>query len=130
MIRTYLDAGVLIAAVRGKEPIAIRALEILDDRQFVSSIFLRLELLPKPTYFKNSSEVEFYEAVFDSVVEWADATDLIVDEAYKEACRFGLAALDALHVAAAASVGADEFVTTESSTKPIHRTKFVRVVSL
>ena len=64
MIRTYLDAGVLIAAARGKEPIAIRALEILDDpnRQFVSSIFLRLELLPKPTYFKNSSEVEFYEA--------------------------------------------------------------------
>jgi len=48
MIRTYLDAGVLIAAARGKEPIAIRALEILDDpnRQFVSSIFLRLELLP------------------------------------------------------------------------------------
>jgi|SRR6185295_3134458 len=132
MIRTYLDAGVLIAAARGKEPIAIRALEILDDpnRQFVSSIFLRLELLPKPTYFKNSSEVEFYEAVLDSVVEWAGATDLIVDEDYKEACRFGLAALDALHVAAAASVGADELVTTEGATKPIHRTRSVRVVSL
>jgi len=89
-----------------------------------------LELLPKPTYFKDSSEVEFYEAVLDSVVEWADSTDLIVDEAYKEACSFGLAALDALHAAAAASVGADELVTTEGSTKPIHRTQSVKVVSL
>lgn len=132
MIRTYLDAGVLIAAARGKAPIAIRALEILDDpnRQFVSSIFLKLELLPKTIYFKNSAETEFYEAVLDSVSYWANSTDSIVEQAYREACAFGLAALDALHVAAAVSAGADELVTTEKSNKPIHRTRSIKVISI
>lgn len=132
MIRTYLDAGVLIAAARGTAPIAIRALEILDDpnRQFVSSVFLKLEVLPKAIYFKNSAESEFYEAVLDSVIYWADSTDSIVEQAYKEACAFGLAALDALHVAAAASAGADELVTTEKRNKPIHRTQSVKVISI
>jgi hypothetical protein len=31
MIRTYLDAGILIAAARGKAPLATKALDILDD---------------------------------------------------------------------------------------------------
>jgi predicted nucleic acid-binding protein len=132
MIRTYLDAGVLIAAARGKAPIAIRALEILDDpnRQFVSSIFLKLEVLPKAIFYENSSEAQFYEAVLDSVIYWADSNDSIVEQAYREACAFGLAALDALHVAAAASAGADELVTTEKSNKPIHRTQSVKIVSI
>ena len=44
MIRTYVDAGVLITAARGVAPIAIKALEVLDDpnREFASSIFLKL----------------------------------------------------------------------------------------
>jgi hypothetical protein len=52
MIRTYLDAGVLISAARGKAPLATKALDILDDpnRQFVSSVFLKLEVLPKAVY--------------------------------------------------------------------------------
>jgi len=64
MIRTYLDAGVLIAAARGKAHLATKALDILDDpnRQFVSSVFLKLEVLPKAVYHKNTSEVEFYES--------------------------------------------------------------------
>jgi predicted nucleic acid-binding protein len=132
MIRTYLDSGVLIAAARGKAPLAIKALDILDDpnRQFVSSVFLKLEVLPKAVYHKNTSEVEFYEAVFDAVTDWAESTDEIIERAYKEALAYGLAALDALHVAAAAILGADELVTTERSDKPMYRTTAVKVVSL
>jgi predicted nucleic acid-binding protein len=132
MIKTYLDAGVLIAAARGKAPIALRALEILDDpnRQFVSSVFLKLEVLPKAIYYKNTSEVEFYEAVFDSVAYWADSFETIIEQAYKEAFGVGLAALDALHTAAAISAGADELVTTERKTRPIHRTQSIKVVSI
>jgi predicted nucleic acid-binding protein len=132
MIRTYLDAGVLIAAARGKAPVATKALDILDDpnRQFVSSIFLKLEVLPKTVYHKNISEVEFYEAVFDAVTDWAESTDEIVERGYEEAQAYGLAALDALHVAAAAILGADELVTTEKSDKPMYRTAAVKVVSL
>ena len=132
MIRTYLDAGVLITAARGKAPLATRALDILDDpnRQFVSSVFLKLEVMPKAIYHKKASEVEFYEAVFDAVTDWAESTDEIVERGYSEALAFGLAALDALHVAAAATLGADELVTTEKSDKPIHRRAAVKVVSL
>lgn len=129
MIRTYLDAGVLIAAARGKAPLATKALSILDDpnRQFVSSIFLKLEVLPKAVYHKNTSEVEFYEAVFDAVTDWAESKDEIIETGYKEALAYGLAALDALHVAAAVILEADELVTTE---KAISRSTELRRLKL
>jgi predicted nucleic acid-binding protein len=40
--------------------------------------------------------------------------------AYDLACRFGLGALDALHVAAASAQGA-ELISAEKPTKPIYR---------
>ena len=43
------------------------------------------------------------------------------------AARCGLAAMDALHVAAAFLLKADEFVTTEKLGKPIYRTTLVKV---
>jgi predicted nucleic acid-binding protein len=42
----------------------------------------------------------------------------------------GLAALDALHLAAAQAVGATEFVTTEKPDKPLHRTTLIGTVSI
>jgi hypothetical protein len=38
--------------------------------------------------------------------------------------------MDALHIAAAIEAKADELVTTEKSTKPMHRVTEVKVVSL
>src|SRR5437868_690445 len=132
MIRTYIDAGVLITAARGIAPIAIKALEVLDDpnREYVSSMFLKLEVLPKAMYYGNEAEVEFYKAFFDAVIDWADTLDSIVEEAFREAYSSGLAAMDALHVACAASLRAEELVTTERAEKPIHRTQLIRVVSI
>src|SRR5205085_7248088 len=124
MISTYIDAGVLITAARGVAPIAIKALEVLDDpnREFVSSVFLKLEVLPKAMYYGNEAEAEFYKTFFDAVIHWADTLDRIMQEAFREASSSGLAAMDALHVASAATLGADELVTTERAEKPIHRT--------
>ncbi len=47
--RTFIDAGVLIAAARGEDDPSISALEILDDpsREFVSSPFIELECFPR-----------------------------------------------------------------------------------
>ncbi len=69
MKRTYVAAGVLIAAARGQAPMAARAFEILDDpdREFAASLFLKLEVLPKAMYHKNLAEVEFYETFFNAV---------------------------------------------------------------
>jgi hypothetical protein len=47
--RTFLDSGVLISAAHGTDNTALQALQILDDPDlaFVSSIFVKLEVLPK-----------------------------------------------------------------------------------
>ena len=48
-------------------------------------------------------------------------------QAHQEAVRCGLAAMDALHLAAAFLLKADEFFTTEKPVKPIYRTTLVKV---
>lgn len=132
MIRTFIDAGVLIVATRGEDEIAERALEILKDpnREFASSVFLKLEVVPKATYNKRTDEVEFYEEFFGAVTYWANDIERIIQDAYQESCQSGLGAMDALHVMAAVSVGATEFITNEKPEKSIHRTNSIRVISI
>jgi predicted nucleic acid-binding protein len=123
-ILTFVDASVLIYAA--SKPTAatlarrLRALQVLGDpdREFLSSEFLRLEILPIPVYFQRARELAFYQRFFAGVVTWADSAQLI-GTAYDLACQFGLGAVDALHVAAAAAHGA-ELVCAERPTKPIY----------
>jgi predicted nucleic acid-binding protein len=132
MIRTYVDAGILIATTRGDAESARRSLEILDDprREFASSVFLKLAVLPKAVWYRKTPEVQSYEAFFASVAHWVEASESLANEAYQIACTSGLAALDALHVAAAIAVGAEEFVTTEGPEKPMHRVPGITIVSI
>ena len=132
MTLTFVDAGVLIAAVRGTAEIGLRANQVLGDprRSFASSPFLRLEVLPKARFHKKFGEVYFYETFFEVVERWAVPDSALLGQAQSLASRFGLSALDALHVAAALSVGADEILTTERFEKPIHRVTEIRVRSL
>jgi hypothetical protein len=58
-------------------------------------------------------EAEFYETFFAAVSDWASASEALVEMAFGYATTYGLAALDALHVAAALSLYAEELVTTE-----------------
>lgn len=59
----FIDAGVLIAAVRGTAEVSQRAKEILEDpdQRFASSAFVRLEVLPKALYHQQEKETLFYE---------------------------------------------------------------------
>ncbi len=125
----FVDAGVLIAAARGNDDISERAMEILDDSEtsFGSSIFVKLEVLPKPMYQNRKHEVMFYETFFDNISIWAEPSLNLIQNAYKEAVKLGLSAIDALHVSAASAIGADELVTSEGITKPIHKSKLVRI---
>ena len=131
MIRTFLDAGVLIAAFRSINAASTPALTLLDDpeRVFVTTHFVRLEVLPKPLYFRRPTEAEFYEAFFASA-EFVEVSQALVSEAFDEARRAGLAAMDALHVAAAKRVGVDEFITVERPTKPVFRVAGLTVRAL
>ena len=123
MIRTFLDAGVLIAGIRGDPATVERVLEILNDpeRAFAASDFVRLEVLPKALYFHQQAEAAFYEAYFATVVEMVEVSPALVAQAYDEAQRAGLAGMDALHVAAAKAAGVTEFITVEKPTKPLFR---------
>lgn len=131
--RTFLDSGVLIAAARGTGETALQALQILDDpnREFVSSIFIKLEVLPKAIYNGFKEESAFYQSFFENDVElWVGFSDEMIEAAQQQAAGFGLSALDALHVAAAIFAEVDEFITTEKSGKPLHRVKDLKVRSI
>jgi predicted nucleic acid-binding protein len=123
LTRTFLDAGVLIAAGRGNDPLSKKALEIIKDRErvFVSSPFVRLEILPKALFHQRKSEVVVYRSYFDLVRIWVNPNPGLLEEAEDVASRFGLSALDALHVTSSIIADADELVTTEGLSRPIHR---------
>jgi predicted nucleic acid-binding protein len=130
--KTYLDSGVLITAFQGIQAVSIRANRILNDenREFASSRFVQLEVLPKTTFNKQQDEAEFYETFFSAVIHWANDLEQIIQDAYQIACTYGLAAMDALHVAAALQIKADELITTEKSTKPMHRVREIQIISI
>jgi predicted nucleic acid-binding protein len=131
-MKTFVDACVLIAAVQGQEAVARRALELLDDpnREFVVSDFLRLEVIPKPTFNKRNDQVEFYEAFFQSAGSNIEASSRISSEAIRLACHYDLHPIDALHVSTATTSGVEEFITLEKEGKPLSRVKELRVISL
>lgn len=130
MIRTYVDSGVLIVAARGTNDAADPALDVLSDPQrvFLSSVFVQLEVVPKPAYFGRTDELALYNTFFQGVAEWANPD--ITGEALALARTYGLSALDALHVAAALALGAEELITTEKLSKPIHRVTELRVIGI
>ena len=45
----------------------------------------------------------------------------MIQGGYDIGCKYGLAAMDALHIAATILVGAEEFITIEKPTKPMYR---------
>jgi len=131
LIRTFLDSGVLIAAYKGDPALAEPAARILRDphRVFLSSPFVRLEISPKAFFNKQPGEHRFYQRYFRRAAMIGDLQS-ILRLASRESARSGLGAMDALHLAAARLLRADEFVTTEKPTKSIHRSSLVNVVYL
>lgn len=131
-MKTYLDSGVLIVAFRAEATASLRAIQILDDasREFVASPFVKLETLPKAQYHQRQEEATFYETYFNAVRIWAEDMAQILPTAHEIASQYGLAAMDALHVAAALTAKAEEIITTEKSTKPMHRVAGIRIISL
>ena len=133
----YVDSGVLLAAARGVDEIAHRmartsgqgAFAVLDDpdAQFASSIFVKLELLPKAIYNRRSAEGQFYETYFAATDAWAEPTPQLAQTAFDIATMFGLSAMDALHVAAAIAVDAEEVVTSERASSPLLRVRMLSV---
>ena len=120
-------------AWKGLDNARIPALKVLDDdrRRLLISPYLRLELLPKPTFHNNQLELDFINRIFSRAELVADETR-ITDAAVELAGRYDLAPLDALHIAAAIVGRAAEFLSFEKPGKPIYRlpSNLIRVVAL
>ena len=130
--KTFVDANILIAAWRGNTELLQKSMEIIDDpdREFIVSDYLKLEVIPKPTFFENHDEVQFMQAFMDNASWQVNATPLITTQAIALACRYGLSAMDALHAETAIEAKADKFITIEKPTRPLSRILEIKVVSL
>jgi len=132
LLRTYIDSGVLTWAAQGVTDNAARALPFITDpgREYVTSDYVRLELIPKATFHRNHSELEFYETFFRANIRCIPTSDTLISQAMEHGCATGISGIDALHIACAVFAGAEEFITVEKTTKPIHRTKLIKVISI
>jgi hypothetical protein len=76
-------------------------------------------------------ELDFYDAFFNHPeIEYCRDWNGLEKTADSVARQSGLSAMDALHVAAAFLLGADELITTERPSKPIYRNQLVKVIYL
>ncbi len=129
--RTYIDANLLIAAWRGEGEAGLEAIKVLDDpeRELAVSDAVWLELMPKALYQRQDREREFYEAVFEQAIHQPWDTGVLYN-AHDFARRYGIAAMDAIHVANAQALGVDEFISAEKPTKPMFRVREIAMRSL
>ncbi len=132
MTRTFLDAGVLIRGARANGNDAEAVLALLDDREreFVSTSLLKLEVLPKSLHHKKGPEANFYKGFFDEIRIWVTIDEALIQRAFVRAARLGLSAMDGLHLEAAITAGAAEFITTEKPTKPFFAERSLKVTSI
>lgn len=129
---TYIDSGVLIFAAQGTTAFAALALPFLADpsREYVTSDYVRLEVLPKAIFHKRTAEVAFYDLFFTTTTRSIPTSEALLKYALEEACKTGIQGLDAVHIACAVFAGAEEFITSEKINTPLHRTKLIKMVSI
>lgn len=110
----------------------LTAIALMEDpsREFCTSSLVKLELLPKAHFHRQPAEIEFYRAHLDRVRAEEPLSQKLGQQAFEIAKRYGLAAVDALHVAAAIRLGVDEFITSELPGKPLFRVTELTVRSL
>lgn len=131
-VRTYIDSGVLISLFRGDDKIAGTALSFLNDplREYVTSDYVKVEVLPKSIFHNHEDERRFYEDFFKSSKIHVPSSDDLLSFAIDEGAKTGISGMDAIHVACAVIAQAKELITSEKPTKPIHRAIGVKVISI
>ena len=129
--RTYVDTNLLIAAWQGQGDLGIRALKVLDDpqRTIVLCRAVWLEVMPKAIYHQQAIEAAFYQEIFDAVEvrEWSIEALYKAEELAK---KYGIAAMDAVHLAIAIESDVDEFISAEKPQKPMFRVLEILVQSI
>jgi hypothetical protein len=120
----------LIEAASGRGAQAEVAVALLRDskRVFLSCPYLDLELLPQVILNGRHQQQRFLETYLAGT-QRAEDLGAIFRTAFREASRSAVSGIDALHVAAAYPLKADEFITTERPGKAIYRNRLVPVLN-
>ncbi len=131
-LATYLDSSCLIAVADFEPQRAAKVIVLLGDsrRSFVYSPFVTLETLSLSIHYRKKAREQFFRHYIDQCSFISDSLTEILNEAHRQAEKYGIKGIDACHIAAAIAGSADEFYTFEKPTKPMFRTKEVKVISL
>ena len=127
MIRTYLDSGVLITVARAEDGAALGEAVLVDPgRRHVTSRFVELETLPHAMRSRQTGQARLYRDYFARARVLKDSRRAVL-LAMEILTERPMQAMDALHVAAAELLGADEIITTERPGRAIYWNGRVRV---
>lgn len=133
MRRIYLDSGALITAMLQSTSESERHLwEFFaeGDSAPLSSVAVRLETVPMAAFNRRAEQLTQLERFF-AASDYLPVIDArLLNSAEALAIRYGLHAMDALHVASAIRLRATELLTTEKQTRRIHAVRELKIVSL
>ena len=129
---TYLDTNCLIALADAEMGRREKVLALLDDKRrlFIYSRFLSFGTLSLAIYYRKPVRGGIFRAYFNLCTHISDNLPAILDETRRQIEQYGIISMDACHIAAAVVGGAREFYTFEKPTKPMFRTKEIKVISL
>lgn len=129
---TYLDTNCLIGLADFEPERRGKVLALLDDKQrsFIYSQFITLETLSLAIHYRKPMRGRVFRQYFNQCDYISDNLPEILNEARRQAENHGIVGIDACHIAAAIVGSADEFYTFEKTTKPMFRTKEIKVISL
>ncbi|MEP7336514.1 MAG: type II toxin-antitoxin system VapC family toxin [Acidobacteriota bacterium] len=131
-IATYFDTSCLIAMADAEPQRAGKAFALLRDQQrtFIYSPFTTLETLSLAIHYRNKAREQSFRNYLNVCTRVSDLLTEILNEAQRQSERYGIVRIDACHIAAAVVGLADEFYTFEKATKPMFRTREIKVISL
>ena len=70
-------------------------------REYITSDYAKIELLPRCTFHKNHDEKRFHEEFFESSVTHVPSSNELLELAIDEGGRTGISGIDAIHAACA-----------------------------
>jgi len=115
MKTSSFDADVLIYAATPGHKLGEPVWNLLEREpgNVFGSTLLIPELLVKPVRLRDGAEIAALTAVLDRL-ELSDVTDSVATLAVELGAAYKLKAVDAIHLATAVWVGADQFITNNS----------------
>ena len=131
-VLTYLDTNCLIAYADAEVLRQTQVVALLNEpnRAFMYSPFTTLETLALALHYRKPQRAWFFRYYLNLCTHHSDNLAEIMREAHRQAENYGIVGVDACHLAAAIVGQADEFYTFEKPTKPMFRSKEIKVISL